>query len=1068
MSREAFEIESPESVIVTLEPSVAAREALAVAGGVPAEDLHLTVLRLGAPPETLDMGLLATIMDAEVVKWPPMSGSVSGIGFFGPEGFEANTVALVDVDWLAKFRTYLQKAFDAAGVPVDEGYNFMPHITLAEGPVEDAGSRVGVPVEFGELAIRSQGQVASWSLVGPAKDEPSMTAPVEEAGSVMYEIREDSEPCAAETEGAMTVAVVEVMEDGSEVVESCHESVERAQTRVDELMAAESAEVEEMPEMEMPEGVVEVEASATAAGLAELERAAALADRVRDVLGLLSTFGRSEFTETASAVLPGFEEFAADPVVETLEEGEAKAEASAEFVAIRSHETATNDDPWDGPGNEVNVISPNDESYFADVFAWRDDEADTTVKANYRFIHHFVSEDGSPGAASTVACSTGIGVLNGGRGGTTIPTGDRQGVYDHLARHLLDADRTPPELLSVEAYEAALASSNEALAAELATPVEDGGFAGLSDDDLIAELARRWATEVVERLSAPVESVETEGAEMAEVEIEIEVPSEDEGEGSGEMCPMCEGAGMVAVNGLEAACPMCEGTGYVEAAPEEEMPMMLEVPGPGSGMDAAAAGGDYDWEGVLIVEGIPSGDGRMIGEGALTWRELPIPLMLQTVNAPGHDGAVISGSIHEIVREGQNIVGRGRFDSGDAGSEARRLLSEGTMRGVSADIDSVVVEFVTPDGQDVSMEDMMFAGVDALEVLVEGRIMGATLTPFPAFQEAHVRVIDLDGDGDADVALVAAGAIGDVWRVPSPLGAWLPGEGDAAESLASLVASAAAAVEVPVNPPREWFEPGSMEKPEPFTVHADGRVYGLVAQWGTCHIGFTDRCVNVPKTGSAYKHFRNKNVLTAEGDLVATGPIFMDTVHPDLRLRASDTQAFYADTGCAVADVALYENEFGIVAAGSLRPGMTPEQVRRFRGSDVSPDWRQIGGRLEVVGLLSVNVSGFIVEGLVASGAEVSNPRGVWDSTAGELTSLVAAGMVRHEQSDIEALRAEVEALRVEMADFREAVRPIRAERAAERFARLAAAFGDKQAAVDSHGCGGVCGGSDEACACGS
>ena len=44
----------------------------------------------------------------------------------------------------------------------------------------------------------------------------------------------------------------------------------------------------------------------------------------------------------------------------------------------------------------------------------------------------------------------GIGVLNGGRGGTTIPDADRQGVWNHLAKHLRDADLTPPELKSAD------------------------------------------------------------------------------------------------------------------------------------------------------------------------------------------------------------------------------------------------------------------------------------------------------------------------------------------------------------------------------------------------------------------------------------------------------------------------------------------------------------------------------------------------------------------------------------------------------------------------------------------
>jgi hypothetical protein len=449
----------------------------------------------------------------------------------------------------------------------------------------------------------------------------------------------------------------------------------------------------------------------------------------------------------------------------------------------------------------------------------------------------------------------------------------------------------------------------------------------------------------------------------------------------------------------------------------------------------------YDWEGVLIVEGLASGDGRKIAENALTWRELPLPLMLQTANASGHDGAVIAGSIHEIERQGQNIVGRGFFDSGTAGVEAHRLLEEGTMRGVSADIDSVKIEFMTDDGASVSAEDMMFGGVDALEVLVAGRLMGATLTPFPAFQEAFVTVL-IGEEVEVDVTLVASGAdtLGDVWRVPSPLGVWPSGKGDAEQGLASLVASAAASVEVPTNPPMDWFLPGKMTSIEPFTVHPDGRCYGLVAAWGSCHIGFADRCVPVPKSGCAYKHFRNKNVLTAEGTLVATGPIYMDTVHPNLRLVASDSQAFYADTGCGVADVALYENEFGIVAAGALRPGLSAEQVRKFRGSDVSPDWRQLGGRLEVVGLLSVNVSGFIVEGLVASGAEVSAPRGVWDSVAGEVTALVAAGMIHTADTEKSDLRRELDSIRVELSEFREALRPVRAAAAAAKFAALSPA----------------------------
>jgi len=115
-------------------------------------------------------------------------------------------------------------------------------------------------------------------------------------------------------------------------------------------------------------------------------------------------------------------------------------------AALASHSTATSDVGWDGPANGARVRSGENEAYYRRIFAWMDPEGDPTVKATYRFIHHEVSGDGAPGAANVRACTSAIGVLNGGRGGTTIPDADRQGVWNHLARHLRDAEVEPPEL----------------------------------------------------------------------------------------------------------------------------------------------------------------------------------------------------------------------------------------------------------------------------------------------------------------------------------------------------------------------------------------------------------------------------------------------------------------------------------------------------------------------------------------------------------------------------------------------------------------------------------------------
>ena len=109
------------------------------------------------------------------------------------------------------------------------------------------------------------------------------------------------------------------------------------------------------------------------------------------------------------------------------------------MTAVSIHHTAVDSSPWDGPAQEKKLKTPLTLAVGNHAYAWRDPKGDPTTKQAWRFIHHFVSSAGLPGAASTMACSTGIAVLNGARKGTTIPETDRQGVYAHLTAHLLDA-----------------------------------------------------------------------------------------------------------------------------------------------------------------------------------------------------------------------------------------------------------------------------------------------------------------------------------------------------------------------------------------------------------------------------------------------------------------------------------------------------------------------------------------------------------------------------------------------------------------------------------------------------
>lgn len=137
--------------------------------------------------------------------------------------------------------------------------------------------------------------------------------------------------------------------------------------------------------------------------------------------------------------------------------------------AIPPHRTPTSDASWDGPANERRLKLDQAASYYRRAYAWFDPQGDERTKSAYKFIHHFVSEGGSVGAASVVACRTGIGLLNGARGGTTIPERDRRGVWEHLAQHLRDAGEEPPELREVSEPEVrdGAAIVRKAMAAEV-------------------------------------------------------------------------------------------------------------------------------------------------------------------------------------------------------------------------------------------------------------------------------------------------------------------------------------------------------------------------------------------------------------------------------------------------------------------------------------------------------------------------------------------------------------------------------------------------------------------------
>lgn len=114
-------------------------------------------------------------------------------------------------------------------------------------------------------------------------------------------------------------------------------------------------------------------------------------------------------------------------------------------TAIRPHNTDVVNQAWDAAGVVSAIPDDASVSDLRSVFAFVEAGGDPEAKSAYKFPHHH----GPGGAANVRACLAGIAALNGARGGADV-AGDREGVYAHLAAHLRDADREPPELRAAD------------------------------------------------------------------------------------------------------------------------------------------------------------------------------------------------------------------------------------------------------------------------------------------------------------------------------------------------------------------------------------------------------------------------------------------------------------------------------------------------------------------------------------------------------------------------------------------------------------------------------------------
>lgn len=161
------------------------------------------------------------------------------------------------------------------------------------------------------------------------------------------------------------------------------------------------------------------------------------------------------------------------------------------------------------------------------------------------------------------------------------------------------------------------------------------------------------------------------------------------------------------------------------------------------------------WSAVLARIGVPTGDGRVIAPGALTHRDLPLPLMWQRVSGEGHGGAVTVGAIESLTIDNASgmVTGSGRFLDVRGADDAQRQTDAG-VTGPSVDLfdDVDIMEVqklieagvVGPDLTN-NFDDIAYVVDENNMIVITGaRIAGATLVQIPAFAEVSIDMLDDD------------------------------------------------------------------------------------------------------------------------------------------------------------------------------------------------------------------------------------------------------------------------------------------------------------------------------------
>lgn len=160
------EAEERSGVMVALHPHPRTQKKLALPGGEPPSELHVTLAFLGDQSELKDPDKLKSVVSDWASRTAPIEGKVSGHGLF-TAGDAPVTYLSPDLPGLPSARQDLVDSLEKAGMPPSKQHGFSPHMTLDyKDRTKDLPDHGGHKLKFSKASLVIGGDKHTFKFEG--------------------------------------------------------------------------------------------------------------------------------------------------------------------------------------------------------------------------------------------------------------------------------------------------------------------------------------------------------------------------------------------------------------------------------------------------------------------------------------------------------------------------------------------------------------------------------------------------------------------------------------------------------------------------------------------------------------------------------------------------------------------------------------------------------------------------------------------------------------------------------------------------------------------------------------